>query len=238
MDSTYKKPKLVFLWTYNNWGGAQVYFFAIMKLARKEWVIVVALPRSSPIDLIRFIDQLGVRCEFLDWHFDPKEEATFVGKLRRQSERIRSEVATFKYLWRFDPGESVMHIEVAPWQSWILLLALALRRANVFATLHNFRPNVPAWRRLLWKIRLQIVSRLPRFHIFASNMDTKENLKTWVSPRFWAEIPVTYTCIDPEEISLARDAKFDRKAVRSGLGIDPDAFVVISVGQFIDRKGR
>jgi glycosyltransferase involved in cell wall biosynthesis len=85
---------------------------------------------------------------------------------------------------------------------------------------------------------LQIVSRLPGFHIFASNIDTKENLKEYVTPKFWAEIPVTYTCVDPEEIRLAKAAAFDRDSERSRFGIDPSGFVVLSVGQFIDRKGR
>jgi glycosyltransferase involved in cell wall biosynthesis len=238
MNSTDTKPKLIFLWTYTNWGGAQVYFLAVMKLAREEWDVVVALPHNSKPDLLGFLDQLGIRYEFLDWHFDPVDESTLLGKLRRQYARIRSEFATFNYLRRFDLGKSVLHIEVAPWQSWILLVALAVRRANVFATLHNFRPNVAYWRKLVWKFRLQIVSRLPRFHIFASNNDTKENLKGYVTPNFWVEIPVTYTCVDPEEIRLAKAAAFDRGSERSQLGIDPSAFVVLSVGQFIDRKGR
>jgi len=238
MNPTDNKPKLIFLWTYTNWGGAQIYFFAIMKLAREEWDIVVALPRNSKSDLLTFLDQLGIRYELLDWHFDPLEETTFIGKLRRQIARARSEVATLRYLGRFDLSKSVLHIEVAPWQSWLLLLALAVRRANVFATLHNFRPSIALWRRLIWKIRLQIVSRLPGFHIFTSNIDTKENLKEWVTPKFWGQIPVTYTCVDPDEIRQAQAAAFDRDSERSRLGIHPNAFVVLSVGQFIDRKGR
>ncbi len=238
MNPTDKKPKLIFLWTYTNWGGAQVYFFAIMKLAREACDIVVALPRNSKPDLLTFLDQLEVRYEFLDWDFSPGEETTLSGKLRRQLARIRSEFLTFNYLRRFDLSRSVLHMEVAPWQSWLLLVALAVRRANVFATLHNFRPSVASWRKMIWKFRLQIVSRLPGFHIFASNIDTKENLKEYVTPTFWAEIPVTYTCVDPEEIRLAKAAAFDRDSERSRFGIEPSAFVVLSVGQFIDRKGR
>jgi len=238
MNPTDKKPKLIFLWTYTNWGGAQIYFFAIMKLAREAWDIVVALPRSSKPDLLSFLDQLEIRYDLLDWDFSPSEEITLTGKLRRQWARIRSEFLTFNYLRRFDLSRSVLHMEVAPWQSWLLLLALAIRRANVFATLHNFRPSVAPWRKLVWKFRLRIVSQLPGFHIFASNVDTKENLKGYVTPKFWAEIPVTYTCVDPEEIRLAKAAAFDRDSERSRFGVDQTAFVVLSVGQFIDRKGR
>ena len=233
-----KKRKIVFLWTYTKWGGAQVYFFAIMKLAREEWDIVVLLPKDSRGDLLSFLDQLGIRYEFLENTFDPETERTVTGKLTRQMRRIRSEIETYRALGRFDTRHSVFHIEVAPWQSWILLALLALRRAKVFATLHNFRPDPPLWRRLIWKFRFQVVSRLPGFHIFASNKDTKESLKEWVTPEFWDGIKVTYTCVDPEQIALAREADFDRGDEREKFGIDRDKFVVLAVGQFIDRKGR
>lgn len=233
-----KKRRLVFLWTYTRWGGAQVYFFAIMKLAREDWDIVVLLPRGSRSDLLTFLDNLSVGYEFLENAFDPKDEKSIKGKLIRQFERVRSEVETYQALRRFDTKDSVFHIEVAPWQSWVLLVFLAMRRATVFATLHNFRPDPPLWRRWIWKFRFQVVSRLPGFHIFASNKDTKESLKQWVTPKFWDDIEVTYTCVDPEQIAQAREAEFDRSAERSRLGIDPDKFIVLAVGQFVDRKGR
>jgi len=233
-----KKRKLVFLWTYTNWGGAQVYFFAIMKLARDEWDIVVLIPKESKPDLIAFLDQLDVRYEFLSHRFDPQVETSFVGKLKRQFERIRSEVDIYRSLIRFDTSSSVFHIEISPWQSWILLVLLTLRRAKVFVTLHNFRPDPPLWRRVVWKLRFQIVSRLPGFHIFASNRDTKESLKDWVTKDFWENIKVTYTCIDPEQIAQARGDLFDRDVERGRFSISSNAFVVLALGQFIDRKGR
>lgn len=233
-----KKHTLVFLWTYTNWGGAQVYFFAIMKLARADWDIVVLIPKESKPDLLAFLDQLGVRYEFLSHRFDPQVEPSLVGKLKRQSERIRSEVDIYRSLKRFDTSSSVFHIEISPWQSWILLGLLALRRATVFVTLHNFRPDPPLWRRVVWKLRFQIVSRLPGFHIFASNRDTKESLKDWVTKDFWEDIRVTYTCVDPEQIERARIDDFDRNEERSDIGIPSNAFVVLALGQFIDRKGR
>lgn len=229
---------MIFLWTYTNWGGAQIYLFAIMKLAREEWDVVVALPRNSKPDLLAFLDQLNIRYEFLNNHFDPQPEATLLGKLKRQFARIRAEIATLNYLRKFDLSESVLHIETSPWQSWLLLLVLSLRQANVFSTLHNFRLDTPSWRVPIWKVRLRIVSRLPRFHIFASNRDCKESLKEWVTLQFWKDIRITYTSVDPEQIATARAVEFDKQAVRDRVGVGPEDFVVLSVGQFIDRKGR
>jgi glycosyltransferase involved in cell wall biosynthesis len=233
-----RKRKLVFLWTYTNWGGAQVYFFAIMKLAREEWDVLVLIPKESKPDLIAFLDELGVKYEFLKYAFDPGVESTLKGKVKRQMGRIRSEIEMFKALRRFEVGNSVFHIEIAPWQSWILLVLLSVRKAKVFATLHNFRPNPPQWRRLVWKLRFQVVSRLPGFQIFASNKDTKDSLKEWVTQEFWEDIKVTYTSVDPEQIAKASSEQFERKAERELLGITEDMFVVLAVGQFIDRKGR
>ncbi|HEX6280046.1 MAG TPA: glycosyltransferase family 4 protein [Pyrinomonadaceae bacterium] len=233
-----RRRKLIFLWTYANWGGAQVYFFAIMKLARKTWDVVVVLPRESKPELLGYLDELGVRREYLPIRFDPKVETTIRGKIKRQFERIRSEITAYRHLRKIDLRESVLHLEVAPWQSWQLLTMLSLRGANVFATLHNFRPDAPWWRRLVWKLRFQIASRLPGFHIFASNRDTKESLKNWVTPKFWETIEVTYTCVDPELIKSARVAGLDVRSERQKLGIPNDCFVVLAVGQFIDRKGR
>lgn len=233
-----RKRRLIFLWTYTIWGGAQIYFFAIIKAARKDWDVLVILPRASKPDLLAFLDQLEVRYEFLDRYFDPKVEPTLVGRIRRQVHRIRAELAVLSHLRQYRLQEMVLHLEVAPWQSWLLLTILALRRANVFATIHNFRPDAPAWRRCIWWIRLQWVSRLPGFHIFASNKDTKENLAGWVSEAFWKDIRVTYTSVDPDQIKTAAEKQIDIVRLREEAGIPADAFVVLAVGQFVDRKGR
>jgi glycosyltransferase involved in cell wall biosynthesis len=85
---------------------------------------------------------------------------------------------------------------------------------------------------------MQLVSRLPGFRIFASNEDTKLKLRKWVAPKFWESIPVTYTCVDPVGVKAVEDEGVDKKALRERFGIPTDKFVVLTVGQFIDRKGR
>jgi glycosyltransferase involved in cell wall biosynthesis len=233
-----QKRRLIFLWTYTIWGGAQVYFFAIIKAARHDWDIIVILPRDSKPDLLTFLEHLEVKYEFLERYFDPKDEPTLLGRVQRQISRIRAELEIIRHLSAYPLRDSVLHIEVAPWQSWILLSILALRRANVFATLHNFRPNVPGWRKLIWWARLQWVSRLPGFHIFASNKDTRKNLAGWVAKDFWDDIRVTYTSVDPVQINEAVSLKIDRASLRKQFDILADALVVLAVGQFVDRKGR
>lgn len=235
---TEKRTKLIFLWTYAEWGGAQIYLLAVMKRAKELFDITVILPRVSMPDILNFLDNLDIRYEFIDACLESSPALTIGEKIRRQRLRIRAEWSSFRYLMRFDLRTCILHIETAPWQSWILLTALALRRAHVFVTMHNIMPRSSSWRELIWKIRMQIVSRLPRFHIFPSNQDTKDRLKGWVSERFFSEMEVTYTAVNPEEIAEVANAVFDVAETRRKHGLDANKFLVLCVGQFIDRKGR
>ncbi len=235
---TESKRKLIFLWTYAEWGGAQIYLLAVMKRAKELFDITVILPRESMPDILNFLDKLQIRYEFIDACLDASPAPSIVGKLRRQWRRIHAEWTSFRYLMRYDLSLSILHIETAPWQSWILLTALSIRRAHVFVTMHNIMPRSSTGRELIWKIRMQFVSRLPRFHIFPSNQDTKNRLKGWVSNKFFNEMEVTYTAVNPDEIAEAANSPLDVVETRRKHGIDAHKFLVLCVGQFIDRKGR
>lgn len=232
------RRKLIFFWPYLEWGGAQIYFLAIVKEALPNWNVIVILPRASSAVMIRFIEQAGAQIEFLDFHSDLSEAPTIIRKLQRHVRRVSVEIASYRHLLRHALSESILHIEFPPWLSWIFFTALSLRGANVFVTMHNALPNKPVWRVPIWKARLQFVSRLPRFHIFASNEDTKTKLRGWVAEKFWDEIKVTYTCVNPPEIERVRSTVINKTEVRQKYGIDENKFVVLCVGQFIDRKGR
>lgn len=233
-----QKRKLIFFWPYLEWGGAQVYFLAIIKEAVAAWNVTVVLPRASSAELIRFIQQTGVNIEFLDFHSDLSDASTLGQKIRRQFRRVKVEVASYRYLLRYKLSESVLHIEFPPWQSWLFFTALAVRRANVFVTMHNALPETSTWRVMMWKLRMQFVSRLPGFHIFTSNNDAKNKLRGWVEENFWQNIRVTYTSVNPPEIEKITDLFADRAELRKSHGIAKDKFIVLCVGQFIDRKGR
>jgi glycosyltransferase involved in cell wall biosynthesis len=235
---TKNRRKLIFLWTYLEWGGAQVYFMAIMKEVQPHWDVITILPRNSSPEIIRYLGQIGVKYEYLDFCLDTAGAHTIWGKIQRQWSRIRSEVESYRFLTRYDLSESILHLETAPWQSWILLILLSLKKANVFVTFHNAPGTSARWRRLIWKARMQIVSRLPRFHIFTSNYDTKNKIRHLVKPSFWDDIAVTYTCVDPRQIDKVITKANDRTALRKQFGFKKDDFLVLCVGQFIDRKGR
>lgn len=233
-----KRNRLVFVWNYLSWGGAQIYFLAIMKAARHDWDILVILPRASSPEIVRYLDELGIEYIFVPYHLDFDAAPTLARKLSRQLNRIKVEYNTFRALLAFDVRSTIFHVEIAPWQSVAFLTAMAIRRAKVFVTLHNFLPDAPAWRKAIWKGRLKYVSRLRGLNFFASNNDTRDRLRGWVTDRFWKRIRVTFTAVDPPQIEAAATAPFERERVLASHGIPLKDFVVLCVGQFIDRKGR
>lgn len=235
---TNQKRRLIFVWNYIEWGGAQIYFLAIMKAARENWDVKVILPRGSSPEILRFIEEIGVPYEFIDDHIDHTPAVTILRKCKRQLRRISVEAQTFRHLLRYNVRDTVFHIEIAPWQSVTFLTAMALRGAKVFITLHNSVPKVSRPRGLSMKARLWTVSHLPGLHVFTSNRDAKRRFKGWVTNRFWEDIRVTSTGIDPKDIASVADRSPDKCEIRDRYGIPPDKFVVLCVGQFIDRKGR
>lgn len=237
MEVAHEKPTIYFIWNYLNWGGAQIYFLAIINAALAEWNVTVIVPRGSSEELLRFLNETDVNIEFLENSLDLTNPPSIAGKIHRQLRRVRSEREIVRRIEKIDRTRSVVHIELAPWQSWQLLVSLSLLGTRVFVTMHNFPSDVSPIRRAMWKIRLKIVSNLPRLRIFASNQDTKLKFRNWFTPSFWEEIDVTYTSIDPVQIDEAK-ATADRTGLRRKLNIPESDVVVLAVGQFVDRKGR
>ena len=211
---------------------------AMIKLARSDWDITVIMPRSSPAELVNIVEGLGAKVDHIDSALDLKPAGSIRRKLIRQKTRIATEIESFRKLRGFDFKSVVFHIDFAPWQSWILYSLLAARGAKVFVTMHNFFAKQPQWREFVFRSRLQVLSRLSGFHIFASNKDTRNKLKGWVSSEFWSNIPVTYTCVDRVAVDTIEREGADRGAARKKFDIPSDKFIVLTVGQFVDRKGR
>ncbi len=236
MNASRKRRTIYFVWNYLNWGGAQIYLLAVMKLAKPDWDMLVLLPRGSSSELLGFLEKVGVPYEFLEHALENAPAVTFAEKLARQRSRIRSEREIYRRLSSIDLRNNILHIEIAPWQSWLLLALLDRRGANIFITLHNFLTGGGKARQLIWKRRLRFVSRLKGVHVFASNRDCKDRFRGWFTDEFHDRIKVTYTSVNPEEIEQARKA--DQQHLRNQYSLPEDKFIVLCVGQFVDRKGR
>jgi glycosyltransferase involved in cell wall biosynthesis len=152
---------------------------------------------------------------------------------------IVSEIEIFRTLARFASKGDTVHIDVGPWQSWILLSALVIiLRLNVFVTLHNVPITTARWRKTVWKARMKFLSRLSGFRIFASNQHTRNNILPLVDAKAWERIPVTTTAVDSCEIDRVLSARQPATEIRLRLGLDITSFLIVCVGNFIDRKGR
>lgn len=225
------------MWNYLEWGGAQIYFLAIMKEAKKDWKIKVALPKKSNPEILKFLKEIEIDFEFIETRIDPSPAISLIEKIKRQRQRISSEFKAFRHLKKYDLKNTVLHLETAPWQSWILIYALT-RRCNVFVTMHNALPIISRWRKEIWSRRLNFLLGLKKFHLFAANQNAKDSIKNLLSEENWEKIVLTRAGINPEEIEKVLNTKFEREKLLENHSIPKNKFLVLCVGQFIDRKGR
>ena len=232
-----KLKRIYYVWNYREWGGAQIYFFGLIREMRKIAEVTILLPANSDLQLIKFIEQLNVNYEFLNYASDVSRATGISRKLQRHWRKIRSEFEIFDYFRRLDLKSSIIHIEFAPWQSLLVLTYLCIR-ARVFITMHNSLPPVSKLRYLLWMLKFAVISRFSSFNIFPSNEDAKKSLLPLVSPDLYERTRVTYTNVDPDEVDEALQAPLDRTGLTEKFDLPADKFLVFCVGQFIDRKGR
>ena len=233
-----KRPKqILYVWNYLDWGGAQIYFLALMKEAKKHAEVRAVMPEGSNPQLLKFLEALGVPCDFVPVHTDNKPAQGIKRKLERHYRKLRSEYVFCRFLEKYDLKNAVVHAEFAPWISFGALVWLALR-TRIFTTVHNSVYPAQFWRHWIWKFKFGVLSRLKNFHIFTANEDAKKCLRGYVTPEFYDSIEVTYASINPKEIEDALALELNREELCRKFKIPAGKFLVFCVGQFIDRKGR
>ena len=210
----------------------------MIREVKKFCPVTVVLPEGSDAQLLGFLDKLDVPCEFLSHHSSIKPAPGLGQKIKMHVDKLRGEILLLRHLKKHDLSNSVVHIELAPWQSLLALIYLCRRSGQVFVTMHNRIRSDSGWRRALWKFKLGVISRYRNFHILASNKDARESLRGLAPAKFVDDIRITYTSINPPEIDAVLDGEFDREAISRKFDLAEDKFTVICVGQFIDRKGR
>lgn len=229
--------KFYYIWHYLEWGGAQVLFFGLMKEAKKLGEVLAIMPAGSNEQLLRFLDNLQVPYQFFPAHTDAQPAVGLRRKLERHWNKFYCEFVLLRYLKRFDFKKSIVHAELAPWQSMLALLWLC-RRARVFVTMHNSLPATSKWRVRLWKLKFGLLTKSKNFHLFAANEDAKNSLRPLVSEEFFDTVKVTYANVNRDEIEEAFNYKIDRNEFLKKYHLPENKFLVFCVGQFIDRKGR
>ena len=236
MSNGGSKREVLYVWPYLEWGGAQIYFMGLMKLAREGYDVRALMPAGSAERLLNYMQALNVPCEFFNAHLDMSPAASLSEKLHRRWRKVRTEYVIARTLgWR-RAKRALLHVDFGPWSSFCLLLYLSWR-GEVFVTLHTALPQVSGVRRQIWKLKFKILTAMRGFHLLASNRDMIESLRPFVPPHLIPKIPLAYSGVDKSEIALTLEAEFDRAALCEKLGLPPDAFFVFGMGQFIERKG-
>lgn len=232
-----KARRIFYVWNYLEWGGAQVYFFGLMRAAKREADVSALMPSGSNRQLLNFLDDLKISYDFFDSHADLKPANTLKRKLERHWNKLYSEYVLIKFLKNLDFRASVAHVELAPWQSFLAIWWLCAR-TRVFVTIHNSVFPIPKLRYLLWQFKFRVLARNKNFHLFTANEDAKNSLKSLVPAEFFEKITVTTAYINPSEIDEALRAETNRGEICAKYDLPADKFLVFCVGQFIDRKGR
>jgi len=229
--------RVIYAWNYIEWGGAQIHFLALIKEARKEFDASVILPEGTDQEFLRFLDAEKVKYDLFRGHLDGRPKSGVLQKLGRHANKIKSEFAMLRAIEKIRVKGSIVHCELLPTTSLLSLVLLALR-GPVFVTSHNAMPPVRTWRYALWKAKSRAISLFHNFHFFCTNEHASNYFNQLFSRRVTDDLKITYDSINVPEIENALSAPFDRENELMRFGIDPNKFIVLSVGQFVDRKGR
>ncbi len=229
--------RIIYAWNYIEWGGAQIYTIALIKEARRSFDVLVLLPEGSDPNLLELLSNEGVRYELFPMASAAPLALTRIPKLSEHISKVNKEYAMLKAISRVGFDRSIVHVDLLPASSLFSLVWLALR-APIFVTVHNAMSRVAGWRWLLWKLKFGTISRFENFHVFGANEHAAKSFKHLFTKPVADEIKVTYASIHPPQIDRAKNDPIDIPAERKRFGIDSDSFVFLTVGQFVDRKGR
>ena len=230
------KRRIIYVWNYREWGGAQIYFMSLMKEAKAVYDVLVMLPSDSEKKVLDYLDALDIPYKFLGPA--PAIHASHIrSRVDRRLALITSEARIVSEVLRESAGrETIVHIDLGFWQSFFPLFRLA-RRVDVFQTIHTALPRLKGPRGLSWTIKGNILSRLSRCHFIASNREARASLRPYLTAEKQDQIDVTYAGYDPDEIDRVSKEHPGKDAILRKYGLSVDVPIIISVGQFIDRKG-
>jgi len=229
--------KVIYAWNYREWGGAQIYFMSLMKEAKKSYSVTALIPADSEPKILQYLKSLDVSIEFLPLESPSNRIDGLIGKFTQRIAILRSENRLVRnILARPFLADTIVHIDLGFWHSFTSLARLCLE-TNVFMTVHTGLPHYTGWRKWRWKIKGNIISRFSRFHLLASNQEAKESLKPYITLNKLAQVEVTYSGIDPEEITRVINQLPARSEILTQYGLPDNLPILMTVGQFIERKG-
>ena len=229
--------QILYVWNYREWGGAQIYFLSLMKEAKEKYHVTALLPSDPEQKLLQYLKLLEIPIQFLPPALKLKKADGLAAKISRRLAILRSENRLTKnILARDDLRDTIVHIDLGFWQSSLALFRLC-RKTNVFVTVHTGLPLYTGWRAMRWRLKGMILSRFSNFHILASNKEAKESLRPYISADKFEQVEVTYSGIDPLEITRVVEDRPEKVGTLKKYGVPETLPVLMTVGQFIERKG-
>jgi len=227
--------RVVYVWPYVEWGGAQRYFMALMRRVVAQTRVTAIIPVESAADLVAELEALGVTVERMRGRLDVTPQTTIA---HRVGAHVRAWHAHFE-LWRAcrriaGPG-TVFHCDVSLTLFTGALWALAGRH-GVVVTLHTSLPPISGMRAHSWRRRMRSLTRRPGFRLVAANRHVRESLRPFLSADDIAKVPLAYSPVERAEV-VAASAGTSRAETRRHLGIAGHRFLVVTGAQFIERKG-
>jgi len=210
----------------------------IAKRLSSQFQIVFLIPENTPQTTISYLDESGLSFLRLNMGEELSNASGFRDKLRRRVRKLISESRFVYQTLKHSRKEDVLHVELAPWQSFVGLFVISLLRIT-FCTVHNRVSRPASWRASLWRLEWSLIVRFTSLQIFATNDDAKNFLWEYMPTTSHSRVHVIPTSADMDLIEpVFAEKETHRVNLRSRLGIPLDSIVVLTVGQFIDRKGR
>jgi glycosyltransferase involved in cell wall biosynthesis len=229
--------EILFAWDYLEWGGAQIYFYALMRAAAREgWKIRAFLPEKSAPRVFEDLKIAEAEVVTFPSHADAQPANSLRRKIERRWNKLLAETVFLRHLSKLNLRSSILQIDMAPWSSFLILFLLA-RKSRVVQTIHTPLPSVSAARHFFWKTKFGALCRMPGYRLLASNEEAKRSLRQFVSADVYEKIEVSYSGINPAEINEILREETNRAEIAAKYDLPPQNFWVLSLGQFIERKG-
>jgi len=237
MEPSPQKINVVFAWHHLSWGGAQVMFSGIARNLPMGCSARMLLPEGSSEHLIKRLESSGTPLIFGLFGFDLEPATSIWSKIRRHALKLRGEIRFTRFILNNTLSDDILHVELAPWQSALALIVLSANR-RVFVTIHNRMPNAGVVRRATWKLKFWILNLFSNLEIVTANKDARDSLKDFLPKALFKKIEVLRAGVDLENIgNFNINAPLHRREMRPRLGLADATHLVVTVGQFIPRKG-
>ncbi|MEZ5176880.1 MAG: hypothetical protein R2746_00975 [Acidimicrobiales bacterium] len=206
---------LVLVWPYLTWGGAQTHLIGAAPHLDPAIAVRALVPTGSDPHLLATLADHGITVGEYGPPVDLEPATGVAAKVRRRARDARAHLAIWRAVRGLDPQRTVLHVDLAPWSSALLLQSLARRFVTV-QTLHTAPPALAPLRRLAWRVKLEAVRALPRYRFTIGNRDAGAGFDRLLGRALGAAL--TPTAVDTQLVAEAV-AGLDRDAERARLGV-------------------